>query len=332
MTGSDGKRRARISGTGSSVPPGTLTNQDLERMVDTSDEWITERTGIKLRHVGTSEMATSDMCVEAGLRALESAGAQADEIDMLIVGTVTPDQVLPSTACIIQDKMALRRAACYDIVAACTGFIYGLSVAEQFVRSGSCRKVLVIGAEKLSSIVDWEDRSTCVLFGDGAGAAVVEACEPPRGILSTYLMSDGRLREFLYVPGGGSRHPSSEKTVRDRMHYIRMSGNNVFKHAVRAMGDASERVLKDAGVASGELDYFIPHQANLRIIQATAERVGVPKEKVYVNVDRLGNTSSASIPIALDELHRAGKLRDGALVGVVAFGGGFTWGAAVMRW
>lgn len=309
-----------------------MTNSELERMVETSDEWITERTGIKTRHVADGKTATSDLCVEAGRKALENAGVAADEIDMLMVATVTPDQILPSTACIVQDQLGLSKAVAFDIVAACTGFIYGLSIADQFIRMETYDRILVIGAETLTKIVDWEDRATCVLFGDGAGAAVFEAGEPPRGVLSTYLRSDGALREFLYVPGGGSRHPTTEATVRERLHCIRMSGNNVFKHAVRAMGDAAERVLKEAGIKSGDLDVFIPHQANLRIIRATAERVKVPMEKVYVNVDRYGNTSAASVPIALDELNSAGNLQEGNLVEMVAFGGGFTWGAALVRW
>lgn len=332
MSKRDRKPGAQIKGIGASVPKTVLTNAELERMVDTTDEWILERTGIRTRHIAGRDIATSDMVVEAAGRAMEDAGVTADEIEMLIVGTVTPDQILPSTACIVQDKLGLKNAVAFDIVAACTAFIYGMSIGDHFIRAGTYKKVLVVGAEMLSSITDWEDRGTCVLFGDGAGAAVLEASDGERGILSTYLKSDGSLRDFLYVPGGGSRFPASEQTVRERMHYVKMNGNNVFKHAVRAMGDAAEWVLKDAGISSEDLDFFIPHQANLRIIRATAQRIRVPMEKVYVNVDRYGNTSSASIPIALDEIHRAGGLKRGDLVEMVAFGGGFTWGAVLLRW
>jgi len=314
------------------VPKGILTNAELERMVETTDEWIMERTGIKERHVSDTNTATSDLCVDATKRALADAGVSPDEVEMLIVATVTPDQILPSTACIVQDKLGLKNALAFDVAAACTGFVYGLSIADHFIRAGTYKKIVVIGAEMLSTITDWEDRTTAVLFGDGAGAAVLEPSKGSEGVLSTFLRSDGSLREFLYVPGGGSRFPSSEKTLQDRMHYVKMSGNNVFKHAVRAMGDAAQKVLDDAGVSSGDLDYFVPHQANLRIIKATAERIHVPMEKVYVNVDRYGNTSSASIPIALDEINRSGGLKDGSLVEMVAFGGGFTWGAALLRW
>ncbi len=332
MSKRDRKPGAQIRGIGASVPETVLTNAELERMVDTSDEWIVGRTGIRTRHIAGRGLATSDMVVEAATRAMEDAGVTADEIEMLIVGTVTPDQILPSTACIVQDKLGLKNAVAFDIAAACTAFIYGLSIGDHFIRAGTYKKVLIVGAEMLSSITDWEDRGTCVLFGDGAGAAVLEASDGERGILSTYLKSDGSLRDFLYVPGGGSRFPASEQTVRERMHYVKMNGNNVFKHAVRAMGDAAEWVLKDAGISSEDLDFFIPHQANLRIIRATAQRIHVPMDKVYVNVDRYGNTSSASIPIALDEISRAGRLKRGDLVEMVAFGGGFTWGAVLLRW
>jgi 3-oxoacyl-[acyl-carrier-protein] synthase-3 len=332
MSKREGKLSTCISGTGSAVPEGVLTNAELERMVDTSDEWITERTGIKTRHIGSAGLATSDLCVQAAERAMEDAGVTAEEIEMLIVATVTPDQILPSTACLVQHKMGLKNALAFDVVAACTGFLYGLSVADHYIRAETHRKILVVGAEMLSTIIDWEDRATCVLFGDGAGAAVFEPCQPPRGVLSTFLRSDGNLWDFLYVPGGGSRYPASERTVNERMHYVKMSGNNVFKHAVRAMEEAAQRALDAAGLTSKDLDFFIPHQANLRIIKATAERIKVPMEKVYVNVDRLGNTSAASVPIALDEINRSGQLKDGRVVEMVAFGGGFTWGAALLRW
>ncbi|MCK4545870.1 MAG: ketoacyl-ACP synthase III [Candidatus Eisenbacteria sp.] len=332
MSEQGNRLRAYISGTGSAVPERVLTNSELERIVDTSDEWIMERSGIKTRYIGGSEMATSDLCVKAAARALESARVAPEDVDMLIVGTVTPDQPLPSTGCIIQERMGLKNAFAFDIAAACTAFIYGITIADSFIRTGMCRKILVIGAEMLSRITNWEDRTTCVLFGDGAGAALLEPCEGPRGIVSTFLRSDGSLQDYLYIPAGGSRRPHNAETLRKHMHAIRMSGNSVFKHAVRAMGDAAQRVLDDAGIASSDLDLFIPHQANLRIIKATAARIKVPMDKVYVNLDRYGNTSAASVPIALDEASRTGRLKEGNLVEMVAFGGGFTWGAVLVRW
>jgi 3-oxoacyl-[acyl-carrier-protein] synthase-3 len=324
---------ARIVGTGSYVPTRVLTNADLEKMVDTSDEWIQTRTGIQTRHIAAEHEATSDLALHAARKALEAAALDPADLDMILVATITPDMVFPSTACLLQDRLGAKRAGALDIEAACSGFIYGLAVADGLLRVGSIRTVLVIGAEVLSRIVNWGDRNTCVLFGDGAGAAVLRASEGERGILATTLRSDGSKGPILIMPGGGSRHPCSTAVVEQKMATIQMAaGNEVFKLAVRAMEDASLEVLKQAGVDIKEINLVITHQANLRIITALGQRLGLPEDRVFHNIRRVGNTSAASIPIALDEAVRAGRVAEGDLLLFAAFGGGLTWGAALIRW
>ncbi len=325
-------RGARIVGTGSFVPTRVLNNQHLEEMVDTSDEWISTRTGIKERHISGDGVPTSDLAAEAAKGAMAEAGVSASDLEVLIVGTATPDRLFPSTACRLQEKLGAFDAAALDLSAACSGFIYGLAMARGLVGTGEADTVLVVGAETLTKFVDWEDRNTCVLFGDGAGAAVVRPCEPERGILSSSMGSDGRLGCLLELPAGGSMLPATEETVQNRKHYIKMRGNEVFKNAVRAMGSVAEDALRKAGVGADELSLFIPHQANIRIIKATAKRLGVSEDRVFVNVHKYGNTSAASIPIALHEARQEGRVGDGDLLELVAFGAGFTWGAAVIRW
>jgi len=325
--------RARIIGTGSSLPNKILTNAELERMVDTNDEWITSRTGIKQRRIAAEGEFTSTFAIEASRRALEMAGIGADELDLIILGTVTPDFPFPSTACIIQHELGARNAAAFDISAACSGFVYGLSIADKYIRSGIAKKALVIGAEVLSRIVDWSDRNTCILFGDGSGAAVVEASEDDNAILSTHIYSNGSFWETLYQPGCGNRNPASnERTIEERLFFIKMEGNDVFKHAVRAMEEAAFAALSSNELSPSDISLFIPHQANRRIIDATAKRLGLSEDKVFVNLHNYGNTSSASIPIALDEANRSGRLKTGDIVLLDAFGGGFTCGSALLRW
>lgn len=323
----------RILGTGRSVPDNVVTNADLAARVDTSDEWIRERTGIRERRIALEGVCTSELCEQAARRALEAAGVEPRDLDLVIVATATPDMPFPSTACFLQERLGIRGQMAFDLTAACTGFLYGLTVAEQFVSSGSSRRALVVGAELLSRIVDWTDRGTCVLFGDGAGAAVLGPSEDPgRGILSARMAADGAYWRILNLPGGGTAHPTTAETVAAGLHKVKMQGNEVFKVAVRALQEMAELVLQEAGVEGGDLDLFIPHQANRRIIDAVAKRLHVPDEKVYVNLDRYGNTSAASIPIALDELVRAGRVKPGDLLLLDAFGGGVTYGAVLLRW
>ena len=328
----DAVRGATIAGTGRSLPERRLTNQDFERMVDTSDAWIRERTGIiERRVVGPNEQA-SDLATAAARAALDAAGLTPLDVQQIIVATTTPDRILPSCACTVQAKLGAKHAAAYDMFAACTGFIYGLGLARSVIGSGFADTVLVIGVEVLSRIVDYTDRNTCVLFGDGAGAAIVRPCAAGDGILAVSIHSDGQLGELLEVPAGGSARPASHETVDRREHFIRMKGKELFKVAVRGMEESLRQALDQAGLEPGDLDLVIPHQANQRIIDATRERLGVPAEKVVMNIDRLGNTSSASIPISLDELVREGRIKTGDRLGFMAFGGGVTWGASVMRW
>jgi 3-oxoacyl-[acyl-carrier-protein] synthase-3 len=323
--------KSRITGTGSYAPVKVLTNADLERMVATSDEWIRERTGIRERHIAGSGEACSDLAVQAGKRALAAAGLPATELDMVLVATCTGDYLLPSTACLVQHQLGATKAAACDIAAACCGFVYALSVADAYVKAGM-RHVLVIGSEVMSAITDWTDRNTCVLFGDGAGAAVVSASDGERGILSTHLRSDGNLNELIAVPGGGSRMPPSQKTIAERMQCIKMKGHETFKVAVRNLEEIARETLAANHLRVEDLDLYVPHQANLRILTAVMERLGLPAEKVMLNLDRYGNTSAASIPIALDEAVRAGRIRDGSLVMLGAFGAGLTWASAMIRW
>jgi 3-oxoacyl-[acyl-carrier-protein] synthase-3 len=321
-----------VVGTGSYTPERVLTNADLEKMVDTSDDWIVTRSGIRERHIAREDEATSDMATIAGQRALEAAGARPEDVDMIIVATVTPDMVFPSTACFVQNRLGAKRATCFDIEAACAGFLFAVHTASQHIKTGSIRTALVIGAEKLSCVTDWEDRATCVLFGDGAGAVVLQACEAGRGILATVTGSDGSLADLLNIPGGGSRHPTSPATIAQRLHYMKMVGKEVFKHAVRAMSDAGRKALEQSGLSIDQIACIVPHQANMRIVDAIRDRLGVGPEKFFVNLEKYGNMSAASIPVALDEAARAGRIQRGDNVLLVAFGGGFTWGAMVVRW
>lgn len=321
-----------IIGMGSYVPERIMTNHDLEKIVDTSDQWIVERTGIKERRIAEEGVTTCDLAVKAAEQALQDAGVSAEEIDLIIVATVTPDMVFPSAACLVQHRIGAVNAAAFDLSAGCSGFVYGLTVGSQFISSGLYRKVLVIGAETLSKIMDWTDRNSCILFGDGAGAAVISEVEAGYGILGVELGADGSGGEFLKMPAGGSRMPATVETVENRLHYIKMSGNEVFKFAVKAMGEAAIKALDRAGVDCTEIDYLIPHQANMRIIQSAAKRLKVPMEKVMVTVDKYGNTSAASIPMALAEAVKEGKVKKGDTIVLVGFGAGLTWASCVMKW
>jgi 3-oxoacyl-[acyl-carrier-protein] synthase III len=325
-------RDVHIIGTGSFTPSHVLTNQDLEKIVDTSDEWIVSRTGIRERRISDPTTPASALASEAARRALDDAGVSPLEIDQIIVGTVTGDRVFPSTACCVQDALGATNAFAFDVSAACAGWMYGLSTGRDSILSGTVETVLVIGVETLSKIVNWTDRNTCVLFGDAAGAAVLRSTGKPGGILASRVHSDGSLVHLLEMPAGGSLLPPSHQTVEARLHTIHMSGNDVFKHAVRAMQSVAIEVLEAAGRTADQLALLVPHQANLRIIEATAQRLGVPMEKVFVNLDKYGNTSAASIPLALDEARKSGRIRNGDLVAMVTFGGGFTWAAAVVEW
>jgi 3-oxoacyl-[acyl-carrier-protein] synthase-3 len=321
-----------VAGTGSALPAKVLTNAELERMVDTSDEWITSRTGIRERRIAAADESMSVFAARAGTTALEAAGLQASDLDLVILASVTPDMPIPSTACIVQDRLGAKNAAAFDLAAGCSGFLYGLTVAERFLASPQYRNVLLIGAEVLSKYVDWHDRTTCVLFGDGAGAVVLRAGEAPYGVLASVLRADGALADFIHVPAGGTREPATAKTVAEGRHFIKMKGNETFKMAVRSMEEASRQVLDRAGLRPEEIALCIPHQANRRIIDAVGLRLGLRPEQVHVNIERVGNTSAASIPMALDEAARAGKLRSGDAVLLTAFGTGLTWGAAALRW
>ncbi len=323
--------KARIAGTGSYAPTRVLTNADLERMVATSDEWIRERTGIRERRIAATGEACSDLAVQAGRRALTAAGVAAADLDMILVATCTGDFPLPATACLVQHQLGATKAAACDLSAACCGFVYALSVADAYIKTGM-RHVLVIGSEVMSAITDWTDRNTCVLFGDGAGAVVLSGSDGERGILSTDLRSDGTLCELIMVPGGGSRTPPSEKVITERLHYIKMKGNETFKVAVRTLEEIARTTLSANHLCVEDLDLYVPHQANVRILRAVMERLGLPIEKVLLNLDRYGNTSAASIPIALDEAVRDGRIKDGSLVMLGAFGAGLTWASAMIRW
>jgi 3-oxoacyl-[acyl-carrier-protein] synthase-3 len=328
----DGIRGTTITGTGMYVPERILSNHDLSKMVDTSDEWIVERTGIRERRIAAPDQASSDLALIASRRALEMAGVAATDVEHIVLATTTPDRILPSCACTLQQKLGASRAAAYDMFAACTGFVYGLGLGRALVGSGAAETVLVVGVETLSRIVDYADRNTCVLFGDGAGAAVLQACESGIGVHAVDMHSDGELGEVLEVPAGISRNPASSDTLEAREHYIRMQGKKLYPFAVRSMEDSTRRCAEAAGWNPSDLDLFIPHQANLRIIDAVGERLGLARDKVYVNIDRYGNTSSASIPIALDECVRAGRLKPGDKLALAAFGGGATWGGSSMTW
>lgn len=326
------KRKIKIIGTGFYVTDKVLTNADLEKIVDTTDEWITTRTGIKERHLAYDDQASSDFAIEAGKRALENAGLEIDDIDLIIVATATPDTLFPSTACWVQKGLNGKNIPAFDLSGACSGFLYGMIVSEGMILNGTCRRILLIAVETLSRITDWEDRNTCVLFGDAASAAVLEESQDESGMLSYYWGSDGNLGELLLLPAGGSRLPASKDTVEKRLHYLSMKGNEVFKHAVKRMGEAAQEALKNADLKSEQVDWLIPHQANIRIIQATGNRLRLPREKVFVNIHKYGNVSAATIPICLHEMKMEGKLSEGNILVMVAFGSGFTWAGIAYRW
>jgi len=327
------KPLVEIAGTGRFLPDNVVTNEDLAKSLDTSDEWIRSRTGIRERRIAPDDMGAADLGTGAARKAMRSAGVEPGEIDVLIVATATPDRLLPSTACDIQVRLGASNAVAFDLVAACSGFIYGLTLAEGYLTAGRGEVALVVSAEKMSSIVDWEDRSTCVLFGDGGGAAVVRpAGGSARGILSSHLRSDGNLSELLVRPAGGALHPMSHAALDEKTHLVRMKGREVFKHAVRNMAEACDHALQAAGLTPDDVDLLIPHQANMRIIESTAKHAGIDMDRVYVNVDRYGNMSSATIPIAIDEALEKRLIVPGSNVLLVAFGAGLTWGAMALRW
>jgi 3-oxoacyl-[acyl-carrier-protein] synthase-3 len=327
------ERSAIISGTGMAVPDRVLTNADLEKMVDTSDEWITTRTGIRERRIAGDRDSLTKLSVAASRIALERAGITPDQIELIVLATVTPDMPMPATSCMVQSELGCGRAAAFDLSAGCSGFIYAQSVAKQFVVSGRCEHVLVIGGELLSRFIDWTDRTTCVLFADGAGATVMSAGEEPRGVLASAMYADGSGFDFICMPGGGALHPPhQESTMKERLPYIKMRGNETFKTAVRSMEEVCKEVLGAAGLTPADVDLLVPHQANQRIISAVGSRLGIPAERCYVNIDRYGNTSAASIPIALAEAVGEGRIKQGDIVLMTAFGAGLTWAASVVRW
>jgi 3-oxoacyl-[acyl-carrier-protein] synthase-3 len=325
--------RTQIIGTGSYAPEKVLTNADLEKIVDTTDAWITERTGIRKRRVAAPDEATSDLAVHAARRALEMAGVRPEELGLIVVGTVTADMPMPSCAALVQAKLGAKNAFAFDVSAACSGSIYALTVADQFIRTGHVKRALVIGAELLSRAVNWDDRNTCVLFGDAAGAMVLAPTEEEgRGLLSTNLYTDGSFADILCIPGGGTRQPTSEQVLKEKLHTLHMNGREVFKFAVRALADSTFAALKSNGLSARDVDHVISHQANLRILEAVLQRLELPIEKCWLNLHEYGNTSSASMPMTLDEANRAGRLKQGEVVAMMAIGAGMTWGSAVMRW
>ncbi len=326
------KRTVSIIGTGSYLPERVLSNAEMSTIVDTSDEWITSRTGIRERRIAAADERTSDLAAKAALAAIANAGITAEEIDLIIVATVTPDMFFPSTACFVQTKIGATNAACFDMSAACSGFLYAIEVAQQFITSHTYDTILVIGAEKLSSIINWTDRNTCVLFGDGAGAAILRHRAQGHGVIATRMGSNGALADILQIPGGGSAFPTTAENAHEQLATIRMNGRETYKHAVTAMVDASHQVLEDAGLTSKDLACIIPHQANLRIIEAIADRLKVPLDRFMVNLDRFGNTSAAAVAIALDEANRSGRMKVGEYVLLVVFGGGLTWASSVVQW
>ena len=325
--------RARVVGTGSHVPKKILANSDLEKLVETSDEWIVSRTGIKERHIAAEGDHFSDFCTRAAEQALKRAHLRAEDLDMILVGTISGDMPFPATSCLVQRNIGATRAAASDVSAACVGFLYALHLADGLIQAGKAGNVLVVGGEILSRIVDWTDRNTCVLFGDGAGAVVLQPTKGDHGILGSLMKSNGNYADFICMPGGGSDHPANDpKSIEERLPFIKMKGNETFKVAVKLMADVSQELLTEQGFTHEQIDLFIPHQANLRIIDAVGERLKIDARKVYKNVDRFGNTSAASIPIALDECAREGRLKDGDLVLLTAFGAGLVWGSVLLRW
>lgn len=325
-------RGSTITGIGRAIPKRVMTNAEIAELVDTTDEWIVTRTGIRERRVAADDQASSDLGYDAAVEALNDAQINAEQIDLIIVGSATPDMLFPATACILQDRLHAKHAGAFDLSAACSSWMYGVAVAHGYIASGMANHVLVVGAETLSKIIDWRDRGTCVLFGDSAGAVVMSPSQPGEGFLSFYLGADGAGASLIAIPGGGSRIPASIESVERREHFLKMRGREVFKFAVRCMPKAIEEAARRAGVALEDVDCFIPHQANIRIIDAAAERLGQPREKFFVNVEHYGNTSSASVPVALYEAVEAGRLKPGDLAVLVAFGGGLTWGSCALRW
>ena len=326
------KNRAGIAGVGTYVPERVLTNLQLQEMVDTNDQWIRSRTGICERRVAADDEAVSDLALHASRRALAHAGVGPEELDLVIMATNTPDMLFPASACLLQDKLGAKNVGAFDLLAGCTGFIYGMAVASQFIAAGTARNVLVAGSEVLTRIVNWKDRNTCVLFGDGAGAVVMTKAPDDRGILSVALGSDGSGGDLLKLPAGGSLLPASAETVAREQHYVQMNGREVFKFAVRAMEDSAGEVLRRAGLTGSDVDFLIPHQANTRIIEHAAKKMNLPMDRVAVNVDRYGNTSAASIPLALEESLQAGKIKDGDNVVMIGFGAGLTWAGLLIKW
>jgi 3-oxoacyl-[acyl-carrier-protein] synthase III len=324
-------KKIGIIGVGEYLPEKVLTNADLEKMVDTSDEWITTRTGIKERRIASQAEAASDLATKAAQKALADAGILPSELELIVIATITGDMQFPSVACFVQQALGAKNAACFDVAAACAGFIYGLSIGQQFIASGAYKNALVVGTEVLSRITDWQDRNTCVLFGDGAGAAVLSEVKSG-GILSTYLGGDGTLNELLQLPAGGSRNPATAKTVEERQHYLKMRGNELFKIAVQAMTRAAQRALDKAGLKFSDVDVVIPHQANMRIIMAVAKKLGLSEDKIFLNIEKYGNMSSASTATALCEAVKEGKIKKGDIVLLDAFGAGLVWGASVIQW
>ena len=326
------KTSVKIVGTGSFLPEKVLTNADLEKMVDTSDEWIRTRTGIEKRHIADAQTASSDLAYEASVRALEDAGVSAQELDLIIVATITPDQLFPSTACELQKKLGAEPSAAFDLMAACSGFTYGLIVGTHFIESGGADKVLVVGAETLSKITDYTDRSSCILFGDGAGAVVLARSDHDGGLLHYRLGASGKGGECMILPAGGSRIPATVESIRNRLHYMKIHGREVYRFAVTKMTELCDLAVKGAGIEWDDVAVVIPHQVNLRILEASARRLDIDVGKYYVNIDRCGNTSAASVPIALDEARREGRFGDSDTIIFVAFGGGLTWACAVWKW
>jgi len=325
-------KKVAITGTGSYAPERVVTNDDWAKLVDTNDEWIRTRTGMKERHFARDDEMTSDMAAMAAQRALDAAGVKAEDVDLIITPTITPDRVWPNTACLVQAKIGAKNAFCYGLEAACTGFVYALETARQFVAVGTAKTVLVAAGEKMSSILDKTDRNSCVLFGDGAGAVVLQETEEGEGIIGSSMGSDGNLHDLLMLPGGGCQIPTTEETIKQKLHFLHMDGRETYKHAVTKMAGAARDVILNHGLEISDIDWFIPHQANMRIIQAVGQRLKVPNEQFIVNIEKYGNTSSASIPLALHEAVCDGRIKRGDKVVFVAFGGGFTWGAVLLEW
>lgn len=325
--------RARIIGTGSYAPERVVTNEELSKKVETSDAWIVERTGIKERRMAAEGEVTSDMATKAAVRALDMAGVKAEDLDMIVVGTISPDMPMPACAAFVQHKLGAKKAFCFDLSAACAGSLFGMSVASQFIATGQVKRALVIGVELLTRIIDWEDRNTCVLFGDAAGAMVLgPSSDQKRGVLSTHLHTDGSQTGILCIPGGGSLHPVSEEVIRKKLHKVSMNGREVFKFAVRSLTDALNEAFTTNGVSAKEVHHLVAHQANTRIIDAVLDRTGIPKERVFLNIEKYGNTSSASLPMTLDEAVRANRIKEGDLIAMMAIGAGMSWGSAMVRW